>query len=527
MPSSTDSLAAAPAVTAGPWRPGPAAAWTDAVRDLGHLLRFTGSTVRRPRAVWIGLAVLVALSVAFAFGPAGADLEEASLRVDLTNLRGTLRYAFPVFLLLALGSSMGGGGGRELLARDQAWVHPVSPLTEHLGSLLLAPLNLAWLLQWWGLMAVTAMLVGHDGLVVQQVLVTAWVACATALGQALGWLVEGVRRLPYGVVAVRAAGIALALGVVALQVTGRLGGVVDALPTSALVDLVGTGRWWVGVVVLVPVALVAVVAGGYAARWALAQPPREELRVESGVFPARPLPRPWVGSPESALLRRTDRASVWRSVGMRRGLMVLGSGPGVVALVGGMTWDQVMVLPGLAASGAALLFGVNAWCLDGRGAVWRETLPVAPATIFAARTRVVAECLLVVSGTTLVLASLRNGLPPASYALALAVLLGVVVLQVVATSMRWSVLRPHAVNLSSPRATPAPPQTMLAYAAKLSLTTTLTGLLFSGLAVVGAWWLTLAVAVPFVAWSTVRLLRARRVWLDPVRRGRIALTVVP
>ena len=43
------------------------------------------------------------------------------------------------------------------------------------------------------------------------------------------------------------------------------------------------------------------------------------------------------------------------------------------------------VLPGLVASGGALLFGVNAWCLDGRGALWRESLPVAPATVFTAR----------------------------------------------------------------------------------------------------------------------------------------------
>jgi hypothetical protein len=102
-----------------------------------------------------------------------------------------------------------------------------------------------------------------------------------------------------------------------------------------------------------------------------------------------------------------------------------------------------------------------------------------------------------------------------------------VVLQVVATSMSWSVRRPFAVNLSSPRATPAPPGTMLGYAAKLSLTTTLTGLLFSGLGQIGLWWLTLAVAVPFGVWSSVRLWLARRRWLDHSRRAQIALTVVP
>ena len=41
-----------------------------------------------------------------------------------------------------------------------------------------------------------------------------------------------------------------------------------------------------------------------------------------------------------------------------------------------------MLLPGLTASGAALLFGVNAWCLDGKGMVWRETLPVSARDVF-------------------------------------------------------------------------------------------------------------------------------------------------
>ena len=36
------------------------------------------------------------------------------------------------------------------------------------------------------------------------------------------------------------------------------------------------------------------------------------------------------------------------------------------------------ILPGLVASGGALLFGVNAWCLDGRGLLWRENLPARP-----------------------------------------------------------------------------------------------------------------------------------------------------
>ena len=106
------------------------------------------------------------------------------------------------------------------------------------------------------------------------------------------------------------------------------------------------------------------------------------------------MPEPRWGSPDRALLRRLDRGSVWRSVGMRRGLMVLGLGPGLVALVAGLAVEHgACSSPASTASGAALLFGVNAWCLDGKGMVWRETLPVAPADVFDVRALVVAECL--------------------------------------------------------------------------------------------------------------------------------------
>ena len=53
--------------------------------------------------------------------------------------------------------------------------------------------------------------------------------------------------------------------------------------------------------------------------------------------------------------------------------------PGLIAFGGQLGWDRLTILPGLVASGAALLFGVNTWCLDARGALWRESLPVAPA----------------------------------------------------------------------------------------------------------------------------------------------------
>ncbi|MEZ5193144.1 MAG: hypothetical protein R2734_11905 [Nocardioides sp.] len=127
---------------------------------------------------------------------------------------------------------------------------------------------------------------------------------------------------------------------------------------------------------------------------------------------ARPgLARPAAPRSDLAALVRIDRGSVWRSVPMRRGMLVLAIGPGLVAVVGNLAWEQMTLLPGLVASGGALLFGVNAWCLDGRGSLWRESLPATPSQVFTARLVVLAEWLLVASGITLVMARCARASP--------------------------------------------------------------------------------------------------------------------
>ena len=420
---------------------------------------------------------------------------------------------------------MSSGGGRELLSRSEAAIHPVSPVTEHLGALLLAPLNLAWLVQMWALLAVTALLTPPDRLLGAQVVVLAWVLAATALGQALGWAAEGVRRTPHGVVTVRVVAGVVAVALAGLHLAGALGPVVRSLPTTWIAETAQTSSWPLVVVVLLGVQATAVALGARPAAWALGLPPREELRVQSGVHEARHAPEPRRGSPERALLRRLDRGSVWRSVGMRRGLVVLGLGPGLVALVAGLQWSSVMLLPGLTASGAALLFGVNAWCLDGKGMVWRETLPVGAGDVFDVRALVVLECMAAVSATTVVMALLRNGPPPLVVGVSVAACWLVVLVQVLAIVMSWSVRSPYSADLSSPRATPAPHAAMAGYAGKLSLVTTLTGVVFTTVSV-GPWvWLPAVLALPFLAWSTWRLLRARQRWLAPEERARVVLTV--
>ncbi len=504
--------------------------WVAAGRATAHLLRFRARTVRRRAPALLGLVVVVGLTVAFATYPArlGSVVSGETVAVLerlVSNLEDNLALVFAGVLLLSIGTAMGSGGGRELLSRSEASIHPISPLSDHLGALVLAPLNLAWLVQVWGLLASTAVVTSTDRLAGAQVVVLAWVVAATAMGQVVGWLVEGVRRTPHGVVIVRVATglIAVLLGV--LHLTGRLRPVVDALPTTWLVETMGTDRWFVAASALVVVTAVAVWVGGIPARWALSLSPREELRVESGVHEARHVPMPRWGSLDLALMRRLDRGSVWRSVGMRRGLLVLGVGPGLIALVAGLPWSTVTLLPGLVASGGALLFAVNAWCLDGRGMIWRETLPVTPAAVFDARTLVIAECLTGVSAVTIALALLRNGLPPLQTGVAVATCWVVVVVQVLATAMTWSIRSPYGVDLSSPRATPAPHGAMAGYAGRLSLSTTLTGMLFTGLAVVPWVWVPPLFGAVFLAWSIRRLRRARRRWLTPVDRARVVLTV--
>lgn len=496
--------------------------WTHAAADLGHLLRFRSQTVRRPRVATLAVVVLLAMTVAMAVGPAWVS----GLPADrLRQLEDLLPAALVGFLLLGIGASMGGGGGRELLPREQAAIHPIGPITEHLGALVLAPLNLAWLLQAWTLLAATALVVGPNGLLASQVVVLLWMLLATALAQLVGWTVEGTRRTRHGVLIIRGITVVLGVALLAGQAVGGLDDLARALPTADLADSLGGPRWPLVALLLVVLAVITLVGGAVPARWALRLPPREELRVETGIHEARPAPAARFLGADLALLRQLDRGSVWRSVGMRRGLIVLGLGPALLAVGSGLPWDTMLILPGLGASGAALLFGVNAWCLDGRGMLWRESLPVAPARIFDARALVVAECLTVVSGVPVLVGSIRNGLPSAQIAISLLVCWLVVVVQVLAIAMSWSVRHPYAVDLRSPRATPAPHAAMFGYALKLSLVTTLTGMLFIGCAGVTVWWLPLAFGVPFLLWSSLRLRRARRRWLDAPTRAQVALIV--
>lgn len=505
-----------------------AASWTDPARvlarvrgslaDVGHLTRFRIGTLRR-RTLRGGLLGVALVSVGSAAVPAwlpGAG-DPDGRAADLLLLLGT---GLTSFLLLAVLTAASSGGGRELIAHDHAAPYPVNPTTDHLGALLLAPLTIAWLLQAWLLLGATAYALGDRPLLASaQVVVVLWLLAATAVAQVVGWTLEAVRRGPGGVAGVRVLVLAAVLGVVGLVATDRILPVLDALPTTTVV--IGAAsepglRWALTVAGLLAAFAAAVALGAVPAHLAARRLPVDEARAETGAYPARPQPHSELGA-----LLRLDRASVWRAVPTRRGVVVLAGGPGLVAVLGNLPWESVTVLPGLVASGAALLFGVNAWCLDERGALWRESLPVAPGTVFVARALVLAELLLVGSLATVALAALRAGVPTPGEATAVAATLAVVLVQVVGASMRWSARHPYAADLRSARATPAPPLAMVGYSARLALGTTLTGVLFSLLARLPGWHAPLLFAVPMLCWSGARLARVHREWADPVVRARV------
>ena len=333
---------------------------------------------------------------------------------------------------------------------------------------------------------------------------------------------ESVRRGPGGIGISRGLLVGVALAAGAVQLTGHSTDVLDSVPSLWFFQGAVSGwhaRWWVVLVVLLVGSTFAVGAGAVPTHLAARRMPRDEARMETDQHQPRPVPRTVLG-----LLIRADRASVWRSVPMRRGVLVLAIGPGLVAVFGNLPWSSMTILPGLVASGGALLFGVNAWCLDGRGALWRENLPV-PAVGALRRPGVGAHRVprhgLADHGRV---GALRAGIPSPVELSALVCTLLVVLLQVVGASMRWSLAHPYPVDLRSARATPAPPAAMVGYSARLAVSTTFTSLIFSGCAKVPDWRLSVIVAIPCLLWSGVRLRRTRRRWQDPVARALVVTT---
>jgi hypothetical protein len=509
--------------------------WDRAVRataDVGPLIAFRASNVRGRRRVLAGaaLGLILVLTVVFAWAPAylpgAAGSPPGQTQFESAQVILLLPTMYMGILVISIVSAAAAGGGRELLPRDQAVAFPVSPTTDHLGALVMAPLNIAWMLQSWAVLAATAFVVGPHNLLAAQVPVLVWLLVATTVAQLVAWVVELVRRGRHGAWVMRGVVVVLVAVMATLIVSGELVRVLDKSPTLQVLlaaIYASEGQWlpWLARVGLLAfLAVLAAVTGAFVAHDLSRTPARDEMRAETTTHAQRPNPLS-----DLAAILRADRAGVWRSVPLRRGFAVLALLPGLVAVASALEWYMLNILPGLVASGGALLFGVNAWCLDGRGTLWRDSLPVQPRLAFVARVIVLGEVLLAATAVALLLAALRAGAPSAAQVVAVLCSAVVVTLQVVTGSMRWSVRQPFAVDMRSARATPAPPLTMVGYSTRLALVTTCTGMLFVVASRAPSWQGAVVLAVPFLLVSLLRLAQTARAWDRPEVRSRVVTTV--
>jgi hypothetical protein len=440
--------------------------------------------------------------------------------------------AYLAVALLTLAAPLIAGGGQELFPPGQLDPYPVTARTHYLASLMLTPLNLAWTTQLVALVGLTTFVSDTGpGLGLSVLTCLVFVAAVTLLGQAFAWFVMGIRARAWGrrLTSVMAAVLVVAAALTAL--TGHISTVLDHAPTTwvvlGAVDGAAGGapsayRSWAMVTsTLLVAAWVCYRLGLRSSAWSLRQPTRA-----GGAAEIRSVRRRRQSPSGLRAHLAIDRASVWRSSSLRRGLLVLGILPGAASALAGLQWPSLVMLPGLVAAGAGLLFGVNAFCLDGTGALWLASLPGDDRVLFRAKAQVVSEVCLVAMILAVVAGLLRSSRPPtAAEVVALVGCALVSVSRVVATCMRLSLERPHRADLNGPRDTPAPPGAMAAYSVRLAVSTTLVSVLFSGASQLGDWRLPAALVVPFALLSARRLVRSTRLWMDPAIRARVVATV--
>lgn len=500
----------------------------------------------RSRRVRTGLCVLGLVSLAFlAFiaataagaplgrlandGPTAGEIFNPSAPINRTGeVLALLPSAMLAFALFSVIAPLAAGGGTELIPESELVAYPVQVRTLVRLSLLLTPLNIAWYFQVCILIAATSYAErGPAGPLPPLGVLLVFLAACTAVGQAIGWTLVGVRRTRRGrLVTWSALGVALAVAGW-LMSTDRVASLLDQAPTRLVLDAQGQAVQAEPAALLTVGVLLVITVVGYLvavrlAAWALRRP--SDLGIDGPL--ARPLRRRPDPKTELAALVHVDRASVWRSPPLRRGLVVLALLPVAAAAVASLPWSSIALLPPLVSSGAALLFGVNALSLDGSGATWIATLPHDQSLVLRSKARVVLE---VVGGAVLLVligASVRASTPPGAVDLLCAVGASVsCTAVVVATCMRLSVTRPHRAELRGARDTPAPPGTMAVYSARLALVTTVIGLVFSIGTFGGSVLMPLLVTAVLLGWAGVHWVRTQRIWADTERRSLVVARV--
>ena len=497
---------------------------TSALSQLAALLRLRWAMVRsrRVRAGLLAAAAFV-LYLAVAAARSGSSLEPAKLNTAVELAPA----AFLGFAFLAVIAPLTAGGGNEVVPPGELVPYPIRPMTQFLGGLTLAPLNLVWVLQLVTLAAETAYVSRGGSGWRATATATAFVLATTVCGQALAWWVAGLRQTRNGRRLVLASGAALLVAALsAVRVDGLGHTLLHRTPTRTIVHAVAarhdeTARWALTTGALVLAAAIGFVVGARVCGWALRRPTDTTARVELGPVRRRTAKASALGE-----LVSVNRASAWRAPALRRGGLVLALLPGIGAAGARVPWESLTILPGLVAAGAGLLFGVNAFALDGSGALWMASLPPRPRRVALATTLVVPETGAAAGALAGVAGGLRRPGSPTASQVAAIVFGGLACTAVVvAIGLSCSVRRPHHALLASPRDSIAPPGALALASLQLSAPAALVGFLFSGAGQTDLVWVPPALAVPVVALALLSLRRSLATYDEPVRRARVVSVV--
>jgi hypothetical protein len=432
--------------------------------------------------------------------------------------------AFLGFGFLAVVAPLTAGGGNELVPSAQLVAYPVRPRTQFLGGLLLAPINLVWVVQLLVLAAETSYLTLGGNRAAGALTTTAFVLCLTVVGQAVAWTVVGLRQTAVGRRAVGAVVGLLLVTAVAVVRTGHGDEVLHASPTRTVVRAISAGPgvlWTATTLTLAAGTAIGLFAGARTCAWALNRPADGGATLGTTSVRRRRRQRSQLDE-----LIAVDRASVWRASALRRGGLVLALLPSLVAIGAAVPWQSLVVLPGLVAAGAGLLFGVNAFCLDGSGAVWLASLPHDPRLALRAKLSVLTETVFAGVLIAMLTGSLRSPGTPSPAEVSAIAMSGIACgTLVVATCMALSVRRPHRADLNGPRDAVAPPGALAAASARLALPAGLVGLLLETASTTDVWWFPLLVGLPVVLAAGLWLRRTMSSYGDPLVRARVMATV--
>lgn len=495
---------------------------TTTVIEVGALLRLRWLMIRRASLRSLVLAGALLTAAAVLAAPLVAPRFPSALQIEMATLLVTLLVLFP---LLAFMAGMSLGGGAEAVPGSQVTMHPISARAVFVISVILTPLNIAWALQALTILWLASYVGSQFGNPWQGLaLAGGYIVAATVLGSALSWFVTGIRSSWLGRRATE--GLIVALLTFFGWRLARDGAdqVLEALPLSELavaVLLPDPTDLALSAMGLLLATAIGLAAGFSATRWALTRRDDAGDRREGRDYRRRP----WRKNQLLALLS-VDAANVMRSRPVRRGLVLFTIVPGVAALVSAMPWQDLVILPGLVATGAALLFSVNSFSLDGSGSAWLESCPRRPAIAFLSKATIAAGVITIIATGTMTVASARpRSLPEGSTITVLLLAVASAVCVSTAVAMRQSIRRPHKADLRAARDTPAPPVTMTLHSLRLIIPNALVGIAFVAAVRLPSVWPAILVTLLVGATSMLHLLWSARLWLRAESRSSVVAQV--